>query len=111
MDVSLSLTHDCNLRCRYCYAGAKRSASVKLRPTVTTNATLLNFIDTKIITSLKNGYECRDRCNFGEREITIAPSGRIYPCERLIGPDTDPALSIGNVFTGFDEDISLGAHS
>ena len=64
----------------------------------------INFIDSKVITRLKNGYECRDRCNFGEREIAVAPSGRLYPCERLIGEDVDAAMSIGNVTDGFDEE-------
>ncbi len=27
------------------------------------------------------------RCGFGEGEITVAPSGRLYPCERLVGDD------------------------
>jgi uncharacterized protein len=63
----------------------------------------MNFIDSKVITRLKNGYECRDRCNFGEREIAVAPSGRLYPCERLIGEDIDQAMSIGDIFNGFDE--------
>ncbi|MDF3056211.1 MAG: hypothetical protein K0R17_426 [Rariglobus sp.] len=27
------------------------------------------------------------RCAFGEGEVTVAPSGRLYPCERLVGED------------------------
>jgi len=64
----------------------------------------LNVIDAKLITRLKNGFECRDRCNFGEREIAVAPSGRIYPCERLIGTDNNEEMCIGTVFDGFDEE-------
>jgi len=68
------------------------------------NAIALNFIDGKVITHLKCGFECRDRCNFGEREIAVAPSGRIYPCERLVGDDVDDdPMCIGTVATGFDE--------
>ena len=63
----------------------------------------VNFIDNKILTRLKNGFECRDRCNFGGEEIAIAPSGRIYPCERLIGADNPGEMCIGNIFDGFDE--------
>ncbi|MDT8391531.1 MAG: radical SAM protein [Lentisphaeria bacterium] len=63
----------------------------------------VNFIDSKVITRLKNGYECQDRCNFGEREIAVAPSGNVYPCERLIGEDLDHTMVIGNVFEGFNE--------
>ncbi|MBN2477262.1 MAG: radical SAM protein [Pirellulales bacterium] len=28
------------------------------------------------------------RCGFGDGEIAVAPSGNLYPCERLIGEDT-----------------------
>ncbi|OPZ27817.1 MAG: Anaerobic sulfatase-maturating enzyme [Lentisphaerae bacterium ADurb.BinA184] len=68
----------------------------------------LNFIDSKIITGLKNGYACGDRCRFGDGEIAVAPSGRLYPCERLIGDDTNDAVCIGDVFSGFDEIRRLG---
>ena len=27
------------------------------------------------------------RCRFGDGELAIAPSGRVYPCERLVGSD------------------------
>ena len=60
----------------------------------------INFIDIKIITHLKRGYDCADRCSFGEQEFAVAPSGRLYPCERVIGDDTDSALCLGDVFTG-----------
>lgn len=32
------------------------------------------------------------RCGFGDGEVAVAPSGRLYPCERLIGEDADPNL-------------------
>lgn len=31
--------------------------------------------------------EASARCSFGNGQIAVAPSGRIYPCERLIGED------------------------
>lgn len=62
----------------------------------------VNFIDTKVITRLKAGYSCGDKCNFGEREIAVAPSGRLYPCERLVATDDGGAMCIGSIFDGFD---------
>jgi uncharacterized protein len=48
----------------------------------------LNWFDTKA------GHLARlpfpgdnERCGFGAGEIAVAPSGRLYPCERLIGED------------------------
>jgi uncharacterized protein len=62
----------------------------------------LNIIDGKIRVHIKEGYAPCDRCGFGDNEIAIAASGNIYPCERIVGNDTNEALRIGNVFTGFD---------
>jgi len=62
----------------------------------------VNVIDAKIITRLKDGYEKSDRCRFGCGEIAVAPSGNIYPCERLVGEDEDGEVCIGSVYTGYD---------
>jgi uncharacterized protein len=38
------------------------------------------------------------RCGFGRGEIAVAPSGRMYPCERLIGEDRDEdPMQLGHV--------------
>ncbi len=44
------------------------------------------------------------RCRFGLGEFAVAPSGRLYPCERLIGADgpQERELSIGHVDQGVD---------
>lgn len=62
----------------------------------------LNPIDSKIITRLKDGYACSDRCDFGCQEIAISPTGRFYPCERLVGTDEREDVQIGNVWDGVD---------
>jgi uncharacterized protein len=62
----------------------------------------INFIDGKIRTRIKDGYAACDRCSFAEIEIAVAPSGRMYPCERLISDDTDDDMCVGDVFSGFN---------
>ncbi len=62
----------------------------------------LNLIDSKIILFLKGGYEEKDKCHMGEKEFGFAPSGNIYPCERLIGDDTNKEMCMGNIHTGFN---------
>jgi uncharacterized protein len=44
------------------------------------------------------------RCGFGAGEIAVAPSGRLYPCERLIGEDrpNNPLRLDGHVLQGRD---------
>ncbi len=58
----------------------------------------LDIIDEKIKTHIENSCF---KCRFGEFKIGIAPSGNLYPCERLIGEDTG-VLAIGTVQKGFD---------
>ena len=44
------------------------------------------------------------RCGFGYNELAVAPSGRLYPCERLIGEDDpdNPMALPGNALDGDD---------
>ncbi|WP_428739318.1 radical SAM protein [Sulfurimonas sp.] len=60
----------------------------------------INLLDSKLILFFKGGYEERDKCGMGETEFGFAPSGNVYPCERLIGDDTDEQMNMGNVHTG-----------
>ncbi len=59
----------------------------------------INLIDEKITLKIEN--KCI-ACSFGEFKMAISPSGKIYPCEKLIGNDNG-TLSIGNVNSGFDQ--------
>lgn len=62
----------------------------------------ISFIHNKVVARIKGGLSCEDHCGFGKQEIAVAPSGRIYPCERLIGNDTDDTMCIGTVNNGID---------
>ncbi len=66
------------------------------------NPIRVNVIDGKIRAHLKEGYAPCDKCGFGEREAAVAVSGNLYPCERVVGDDTNDALRIGDVWNGFD---------
>jgi uncharacterized protein len=58
----------------------------------------------KVVSRLKEGYAPRDRCDFGCGEVAVAPSGNLYPCDRLIGADgpEQADVLIGHVDTGID---------
>jgi uncharacterized protein len=45
-----------------------------------------------------------ERCGFGDGEVAVSPSGRLYPCERLIGEDNpdQPFRRPGNIFDADD---------
>jgi uncharacterized protein len=54
------------------------------------------------------------RCGFGNGEIAVAPSGNLYPCERLIGEDAadNPMRLPGHVLDGGDSLLAVSnAHS
>lgn len=51
------------------------------------------------------------RCGFGHGELAVAPSGRLYPCERLIGEDAEsnPMALPGDALTG-DDFLNIDGH-
>ena len=65
----------------------------------------LNWFDAKVgdLANLPRTHE-DTRCGFGDGEIAVAPSGRLYPCERLIGEDRPdhPLRLPGNALEGRD---------
>jgi len=62
----------------------------------------VNLFDSKMILFMKDGYGPGDKCSMGQKELAVAASGNIYPCERFIGNDNDPSFVIGNVTNGFN---------
>jgi uncharacterized protein len=59
---------------------------------------------TKILTHLKGGIPCPSRCMLGGTEMTVTPTGRIYPCAQMVGEDTGGELVIGHVDHGMQLD-------
>jgi uncharacterized protein len=64
----------------------------------------LEPLHTKILSHIKSGIPRASRCSLAGREITVAPSGRIYPCPQMVAEDDDPELVIGHVDTGVDRE-------
>jgi len=44
-------------------------------------------LDGKIVAHIKGGLQACDSCSAGIGEVAVAPSGRWYPCERMVGAD------------------------
>lgn len=57
----------------------------------------------KIVSHLILGRQAPRRCGFGLKELAVAPSGHVYPCDRVVGEDTREALRLGHVEVGLDE--------
>jgi uncharacterized protein len=65
----------------------------------------LNWFDAKVADLLRlPTSEETTLCGFGGGEIAVAPSGRLYPCERLIGEDqpNHPLCLPGSALEGTD---------
>lgn len=64
----------------------------------------INWFDEKAAHLTGVPRDSTARCGFGHGEIAVAPSGNLYPCERLIGEDrTDHPLRIpGHAMAGDD---------
>jgi uncharacterized protein len=59
--------------------------------------------DVKIATHIFPGSCRKDRCELGRRQISVAPSGRIFPCVQFVGDGGDSEWCIGDVRTGVNE--------
>ncbi len=69
----------------------------------------IGWFDEKLAQLAKLKVTATARCGFGMGEIAVAPSGRLYPCERLIGEDRagDPIALTGNVDDGGADFLSV----
>ena len=59
--------------------------------------------DTKIASRVFPGSCRRERCELGRRQISVAPSGRLFPCVQFVDEGPAPEYSIGDVWRGIDE--------
>jgi uncharacterized protein len=62
---------------------------------------------THILSHLHGAMPCGARCQFGTKELVVAPSGRFYTCGELVGEDRDLSLCIGDLERGIDENQLL----
>lgn len=92
--AALELWHDAYQRIGDQYVACFRQQ----RPVV------INVFDGKIRARVNGGYRPCDRCGFGTNEIAVSAAGFFYPCERLVGDDSNVAMRIGHVHDGFYPD-------
>jgi uncharacterized protein len=59
----------------------------------------IGWLDTKVAL-LTGALPAPIACGFGRGEIALAPSGRLYPCERLVQDDRSERFVIGHVNEG-----------
>lgn len=59
--------------------------------------------DVKIASHVFPGSCRRERCELGRRQISVAPTGRLFPCVQFVEDGGDSEFCIGNVENGLDE--------
>lgn len=60
--------------------------------------------EVKFATHIKGEESLCERCQFGKRQVSIAPDGTIYPCVQFVKDGvSNKEYSIGNVRDGIDE--------
>jgi len=62
------------------------------------------LIDSKIARNILHPLVTLPRCSCGGIEWTVGPSGRIYPCDRMVGCDDGTGPVIGDVFGGINSE-------
>ena len=66
----------------------------------------ISAIDERIKTRAQKPYCKGELCDLANSMISIAPSGRIYPCVQFVGTDNEENQKkcIGDIFSGFNVD-------
>jgi uncharacterized protein len=80
-------------------AGYEQAAELYLASYRAARPFELNVFDDKIVLHLL-GPSPLHGCGFGQEDVAVAASGRLYPCARLVGEDRDDSMSIGDVAHG-----------
>lgn len=63
---------------------------------------ILDPFNGKVLSQLVRGTKSPIRCAYGHREFAVAPSGRIYPCDRMVKEDEDESVRLGDLQHGLD---------
>jgi uncharacterized protein len=79
----------------------ERVAEDYLRRTRAGDELYLNLFDDKWINHAKGAEGISIRCDVGSSQISIAPSGNLYPCVRWVKEEQDTVPRLGDVWQGF----------
>ncbi len=63
----------------------------------------LSPFEVKIASHIKGPDCCRDRCELAQRQISVSPTGHLFPCVQFTRAGSNSSWCIGHVSTGIDE--------
>ena len=79
----------------------KRLAKFYYEHTLAEDKFYLSPFEVKISSHVHNKTYCHERCELGQRQLSVGPDGTLYPCVQFVG---DERYSVGDVFNGIDEE-------
>lgn len=60
----------------------------------------LSPFEVKISSHINSRTYCHERCELGQRQLSVGPDGTLYPCVQFVG---DAEFKVGDVYNGIDE--------
>ena len=81
----------------------KKLADWYYRETIDEAKFYFSPFEVKISSHIFPGSCKAERCELGQTQVSIAPSGHIYPCVQFVSEGPDSVYCIGHVDTGIDE--------
>jgi uncharacterized protein len=81
----------------------RRLAELHVEKTRRGDKFYLNCFDAKIHSYIQGGDLPHKRCAVGGNQVSVSPSGRLYPCVSFVKTDDDPTHQIGDIWSGLDE--------
>lgn len=82
--------------------GLTRAAALMIAWMRTGRIVSVSAFDSKIIARLKGGLGEGDKCALGVGSVSVAPSGNLYACERMVAEDESVENVIGHVTRGVE---------
>ena len=78
----------------------RRLAAFYYRLTLAEEKFYLSPFEVKISSHINHKTYCRERCELGMKQLSVAPDGRLYPCVQFVGDDN---YALGDVYAGVNE--------
>lgn len=70
----------------------------------------LSPLEVKLASHIKGADFCHDRCELGQRQLSVDPQGYLYPCVQFTAAGPESRWCVGHVSTGIDEAAREGLY-
>jgi uncharacterized protein len=85
----------------------RKLAKFYYQNTLAENKFYLSPFESKINSHINNQTYCPERCDLGNKQLSVAPNGDLFPCVEFVG---DSEYKIGDIFQGLDKEKRQELH-